>query len=62
MKLQEVKTIFERQFGKDSFPNTIESGLSTASMSDNALYQFAHAVVRDHLAKQLEGINGPTSP
>ena len=63
MTLVEVKQIFERQFGKDTFPNTVESGLIPAiSMTDNAIYQFAHAVVREHLAKHLEGINGSTSP
>jgi hypothetical protein len=62
MTLQEVKAIFERQFDNYTFPNTIESGLTpTVSMTDNALYQFAHAVVRDHLVKQLEGIDGPVS-
>lgn len=62
MTIDEVKHIFERQFGMDTFPSAAEDGLtSVVTMTDNAIYQFAHAVIREHLAKQLERAGGPIS-
>ncbi len=58
MTISEVKQIFERQFGNGNFP---EYDDERAQMTSNDLYQFAHAVVREHLAKQLERANGPIS-
>lgn len=58
MTIDEVKQIFERQFGNGNFP---EYDDERAQMTSNDLYQFAHAVVREHLARQLERANGSTS-
>lgn len=58
MTISEVKQIFERQFGTRNFP---EYDDERVQMTSNDLYQFAHAVVREHLAKQLERANGPIS-
>ena len=58
MTITEVKQIFERQFGRGTFP---EYDDERAHMTDNDLYQFAHAVIREHLARQLERVHGPIS-
>lgn len=58
MTIYEVKQIFERQFGNGTFP---EYDDERAQMTSNELYQFAHAVIREHLAKQLESGHGPIS-
>lgn len=58
MTIYEVKQIFERQFGRGTFP---EYDDERAHMTDNDLYQFAHAVIREHLARQLERVHGPIS-
>lgn len=49
MTIDEVKTVFERQFGENTFP--VEYAVD---ISANGLYQFAHAVIREHLAQMLE--------
>jgi hypothetical protein len=56
MTIDEVARIYERQLGR---PFPAEGMFSV--MIANDLYQFAHAVVREHLAKQLEKAHGPTS-
>ncbi len=62
MTIDEVKQIFERQFGTDTFPASAEDGLTpVVTMTDNAIYQFAHAVIREHLARQLERAGGRIS-
>ena len=62
MTISEVKQIFERQFGTDTFPVDADDGLTpVVTMTDNAIYQFAHAVIREHLARQLERAHGPIS-
>lgn len=58
MTISEVKQIFERQFGRGTFPDYDDE---RANMTDNDLYQFAHAVIREHLARQLERAHGPIS-
>lgn len=62
MTIYEVKQIFERQFGNGTFPVDADDGLTpVVTMTDNAIYQFAHAVIREHLARQLERAHGPIS-
>jgi len=56
MTIDEVARIYERQLGR---PFPAEGMFSV--MIANDLYQFAHAAVREHLAKQLEKAHGPTS-
>jgi hypothetical protein len=56
MTIDEVARIYERQLGKP-FPT---EGMFSVMIA-NDLYQFAHAVVREHLAKQLEKAYGSTN-
>jgi hypothetical protein len=50
MTINEVQKIFEDQLGKGSFP---EYDDERAYLTANDLYQFAHAVARAQLEKQL---------
>jgi hypothetical protein len=61
MTIDEVAQIYERQFG-GRFPCENDENEDTFTvMTANDLYQFAHAVVREHLAKQLEKAYGSTN-
>lgn len=60
MTIDEVAKIYERQFG-GRFPSEEDETEETFTvMTANDLYQFAHAVVREHLAQQLEKAHGPS--
>jgi hypothetical protein len=58
MTIDEVKKIFEGQLGKGSFP---EYDDERAYPTANDLYQFAHAIIREQLAQQLENAYGRTN-
>ncbi len=61
MTVDEVAQIYERQFG-GRFPCAEDETEDTFTiMTANDLYQFAHAVLREHLARQLEVAHGPTN-
>ncbi len=61
MTIDEVAKIYERQFG-GSFPyEADETEDAFTVMTANDLYQFAHAVIREHLAQRLEMAHGSTN-
>lgn len=55
MTICEVEKIFEDQLGKGTFPAYDDE---RAMLTANELYQFAHAVIRSQLEKQLFACSG----